>query len=47
MKLAATVKIPATKETYAASETALGTGGPYGAVRGRGGARVTLPPWMS
>ena len=47
MKLAATVKIPATKETYAASETALGTGGPYGAVPGRGRVTVTLPPWMS
>jgi hypothetical protein len=37
MKLAATFKITATKETYAASETPLGTGGPYGAVPGAGG----------
>jgi hypothetical protein len=37
MKLAATFKIPATKETYAASETSLGTGGPDGQFQVAGG----------
>jgi hypothetical protein len=36
-----------TKERYAASETLLGTGDPYGAVRVAGELTVTLPPWMS
>jgi hypothetical protein len=35
------------EETYAASETSLGTGGPYGAVPGRQWVTVSLPPWMS
>ena len=47
VKLDPTVQKPATKDRYAASETSLGTGGPYGAVPGRGEARFTLRPWMS